>query len=61
VAAAPYWTDAALHMAAGTPTVVFGPRGEGLHEDLEWVSTDSLRRVASALTGLARAWCSEER
>jgi len=61
VAAAPYWTDAALHMAAGTPTVVFGPRGEGLHEDLEWVSTDSLRRVASALTGLTRAWCSEER
>lgn len=57
VGAAPYWTDAALHMAAGTPTVVFGPEGEGLHEDLEWVSTDSLRRVALTLTALARSWC----
>ena len=61
VGAAPYWTDAALHMAAGTPTVVFGPRGEGLHESLEWVSTDSLRRVTAALTGVARAWCSTDR
>jgi acetylornithine deacetylase len=61
VGAAPYWTDAALHMAAGTPTVVFGPCGEGLHEALEWVGTDSLRRVTAALTGVARAWCSDDR
>ena len=54
---APYWTDAALHALAGTPAVVYGPVGDGLHEDLEWVSTDGLRRSVAALTGLARSWC----
>lgn len=54
---APYWTDAALHALAGTPTVVFGPVGEGLHEDLEWVSTDSARQCVAALRGMAREWC----
>jgi acetylornithine deacetylase len=55
---APYWTDAALHVASGTPAVVFGPSGEGLHEDLEWVSTDSLRRTVQILDRLARTWTS---
>ena len=57
VAAAPYWTDAALHVQAGTPAVVFGPAGEGLHEDLEWVSTHSLDRCAATLRALVRTWC----
>lgn len=57
VASAPYWTDAALHHAAGTPAVVFGPKGEGLHEDLEWVSIASLGTCAATLETLARAWC----
>ena len=57
VTSAPYWTDAALHAAAGTPAVVFGPAGEGLHEDLEWVSSESLRTCAATLLTLARAWC----
>jgi acetylornithine deacetylase/succinyl-diaminopimelate desuccinylase-like protein len=54
---APYWTDAALHALAGTPAVVYGPVGEGLHEDVEWVSTAGLRACVAALTGLARTWC----
>lgn len=57
VTSAPYWTDAALHVVTGTPAVVFGPTGVGLHEDLEWVSTDSLDRCATTLAHLARAWC----
>lgn len=57
VRTAPYWTDAALHAAAGTPAVVFGPTGEGLHEDLEWVSSASLRTCAATLQTLARTWC----
>lgn len=56
LAAMPYWTDAALHAGAGTPAVVFGPVGQGLHEDLEWVSIDSLHRCADALTRVARTW-----
>jgi acetylornithine deacetylase/succinyl-diaminopimelate desuccinylase-like protein len=31
------WTDAALMQAAGTPTVMFGPRGANLHCPDEWV------------------------
>lgn len=61
VGSAPYWTDAALHAASGTPAVVLGPTGEGLHEDLEWVTTESLHQLAAALTDLARTWCSEPR
>lgn len=57
VAAAPYWTDAALHAEHGTPAVVIGPTGEGFHEDLEWVTTDSLVQFTAALTSLARRWC----
>jgi acetylornithine deacetylase len=57
IAAAPYWTDAALHAERGTPAVVFGPTGEGLHEDLEWVTTDSLVQCTAALTDLVRRWC----
>jgi acetylornithine deacetylase/succinyl-diaminopimelate desuccinylase-like protein/RimJ/RimL family protein N-acetyltransferase len=57
VTSAPYWTDAALHVDTGTPAVVFGPTGVGLHEDLEWVTTDSLDRCSASLQSLARAWC----
>jgi acetylornithine deacetylase/succinyl-diaminopimelate desuccinylase-like protein len=57
VVGAPYWTDAALHVESGTPAVVFGPLGEGLHEDLEWVATDSLQRCTDALRTLIRSWC----
>ena len=53
---APYWTDAALHEAVGTPAVVLGPTGEGLHEHLEWVTEDSLRSLASMLGDIARRW-----
>lgn len=57
LAAAPYWTDAALHSEAGTPSVVLGPVGQGLHEDLEWVTTRSLHQCRDALIDLARRWC----
>lgn len=57
VASAPYWTDAALHVQSGTPAVVFGPTGVGLHEDLEWVTTDSIDQCAATLAALARTWC----
>ncbi len=53
---APYWTDAALHEAAGTPAMVLGPTGEGLHEHLEWVTEDSLRRLTEMLGDIARSW-----
>jgi acetylornithine deacetylase len=57
VVAARYWTDAALHAGAGTPAVVFGPIGQGLHEDLEWVDVASIHACTGALQALARSWC----
>ena len=55
--AAPFWTDAALHAAAGVPAVVVGPVGAGLHEDLEWVTTQSLRQLTTVLEVLIERWC----
>ena len=37
-----FWTDAALLGAAGTPTVLFGPRGAGLHGIDEHVVVEDL-------------------
>ena len=47
-----FWTDAAILGAAGTPTVLFGPRGAGLHSIEEHVVIDDLSACADVL----RAW-----
>lgn len=54
---APYWTDAGLLAGAGIPTAIFGPAGEGLHSDVEWVSLSSLESLTAILTDTARAFC----
>ena len=51
VAGASYWADAAFIAAAGIPTVMFGPGGEGAHADEEWVSLSDTDAVARALRG----------
>jgi acetylornithine deacetylase len=43
----PYWTDAASLAAAGIPTVLFGPRGGGMHATHEWVDLESVRQCAA--------------
>ncbi|MBV9820623.1 MAG: M20/M25/M40 family metallo-hydrolase, partial [Actinobacteria bacterium] len=48
-----YWADSAFLAAAGIPTVLFGPRGDGAHAEVEWVDVDSVRDCARALTALA--------
>jgi acetylornithine deacetylase len=53
----PYWTDAALLAAAGIPTVVFGPGGEGAHADVEWVDLEDVERVAEILLAVATEFC----
>lgn len=55
---APFWTDAALIAAAGIPTVLYGPSGEGAHAEVEWVDLASLRRVREAIAATATEWCS---
>jgi len=52
-----FWTDAALIGAAGTPTVLFGPSGEGAHAEVEWVDLASLERVRDVVLRVAAEWC----
>jgi acetylornithine deacetylase len=52
-----FWADSAFTAAAGIPTVLFGPAGEGAHADDEWVSARSLVACADVLTATARAFC----
>jgi acetylornithine deacetylase len=49
-----YWADSAFIAAAGVPTVLYGPNGDGAHADVEWVSlrgtvTCAQRLIAAAL------------
>jgi acetylornithine deacetylase len=53
----PFWTDAALVAAAGIPTVLFGPAGEGAHAAVEWVDVGSLERCREVYVAVARAIC----
>jgi acetylornithine deacetylase len=52
-----YWSDAAFIAAAGIPTVLFGPAGDGAHAAVEWVSIASTAACADVLTAAARAFC----
>jgi acetylornithine deacetylase len=52
-----YWADSAFIAAAGVPTVLFGPGGEGAHAQVEWVSIDDTETVARTLVGAASRIC----
>ncbi|WP_396624307.1 ArgE/DapE family deacylase [Luteitalea sp.] len=54
VAGMSYWTDAAILGGAGIPTVIFGPRGAGLHSTVEYVELASVDECAYTLAALAR-------
>lgn len=57
VVGVPFWADSALLSAAGIPTVVFGPTGEGAHAVEEWVDLASVERCAEIYTAVARELC----
>ncbi|MFZ0977012.1 MAG: M20/M25/M40 family metallo-hydrolase [Solirubrobacteraceae bacterium] len=57
IARAGYWTDAAFIAAAGIPTIVFGPSGEGAHAAEEWVSVSATDAVAEILIEVAKRVC----
>jgi acetylornithine deacetylase len=54
IAGVSYWADAAFVAAAGIPTVMFGPRGEGAHAIEEWVSIADTVAVTRALVAAAQ-------
>jgi acetylornithine deacetylase len=51
------WMDAAFIAAAGIPTVVFGPTGEGAHAIEEYVELESVRQVADIVIETAQRFC----
>jgi acetylornithine deacetylase len=57
IGGASYWADAAFIAAAGIPTVLFGPGGEGAHAVEEWVSLSDTEAVARTLVSLAARFC----
>ncbi|KAL7941850.1 pyridoxal-phosphate dependent enzyme domain-containing protein [Trichoderma barbatum] len=57
VLGAPYWTDCALLADAGIPTLLWGPKGEGLHGKTEYADVESIKQVAEALTAVAIEFC----
>lgn len=52
-----YWADSGFLSAAGIPSVIFGPAGDGAHADHEWVSISSTVACAEALGATVRAFC----
>jgi acetylornithine deacetylase len=54
---ASFWADSAFIAAAGIPTVLFGPSGEGAHAVEEWVSIRDTEACAEVLTRVAATFC----
>ena len=52
-----FWADSGLIAAAGIPTVLYGPIGEGAHAAVEWVDLDSVERVRDVVLRTAVEWC----
>ena len=52
------WMDSALLAAAGIPTVIFGPGGEGAHAVVEWADLDQLEQSAQVLLNVIKTFCS---
>jgi acetylornithine deacetylase len=57
IGGASYWADSAFIAAAGIPTVLFGPGGEGAHAQVEWVSVSDTETVARTLVDVASKFC----
>ena len=58
VAPMSYWADSAFLAAAGIPTVLYGPEGDGAHADTEWVSRSGTTTATTVLTQLTQNFCS---
>ena len=52
-----FWTDAALLADAGIPTVIFGPKGKGLHSSIEYVELDSVVNTAEIIAQTIIDFC----
>ena len=53
-----WWEDSALLAEQGIETVIFGPKGEGIHSHEEWVDIQSVIDFAEIITHIAIRYCS---
>jgi acetylornithine deacetylase len=51
------WMDSAILSAAGIPTVIFGPGGEGAHAVVEWVDLQEVEQCVEVLVVCAGEFC----
>lgn len=49
-----WWEDSAIFGDSGIETVVLGPKGGGIHEDIEWVEMKSIEELTRVFLGLIR-------
>jgi acetylornithine deacetylase len=49
--------DSALLAAAGIPTVIFGPGGEGAHAVVEWVDLEQVQQCSDVLLATIQVFC----
>lgn len=52
------WMDSALLSAAGVPTVIFGPLGDGAHGLVEWADIGTVESYLRVLDRVAWEFCS---
>jgi acetylornithine deacetylase len=52
-----WWEDSALLAERGIETVIFGPKGEGIHSHEEWVDIQSVVDLAEILARTAVQYC----
>ncbi|MCB0851223.1 MAG: ArgE/DapE family deacylase [Bacteroidetes bacterium] len=52
-----FWTDAAILAQAGIPTVIFGPKGKGLHAAVEYVELPSVVNTAEVIARTIMDFC----
>ncbi|WP_340104379.1 ArgE/DapE family deacylase [Rhodohalobacter sp. 8-1] len=55
-----WWEDSAIFGEAGIESVIIGPKGGGIHEDVEWVELDSVHLLAEILYKTAINFCIKE-
>ncbi len=52
-----WWEDSAIFGEAGIETVILGPDGGGIHEEVEWVALESVHQLSRILLRLAERCC----
>jgi acetylornithine deacetylase len=54
---APWYLEQEIISNHGIPTVCFGPTGEGIHTEVEWVDLDSVRLTEKVYESIIKRYC----